>query len=103
LQYRVTPEGQDDEAAAPGRAQREKLMGFARSVEAWMLGGVGVLVLAACLQGKNERAHPASRAGVVPEVELVQPQAGEQPMYVVYVVGKRPSAAEKRAAQPGKG
>ena len=35
---------------------------------------------------------------------LAEPQAGAaQPMYVVYVVGKRPSAAAKRAARAGKG
>ena len=77
-------------------------MGFARNVEVWIFGALALLVLAACLDGKAERSPPASRAGVVPEVELAQPQAGEpQPMYVVYVVGKRPSAAEKkRAARP---
>lgn len=78
-------------------------MGFARNVEVWIFGALALLVLAACLDGKSERAPPASRAGVVPEVELAQPQAGAtQPMYVVYVVGKRPSAAEKkRMARPG--
>ena len=82
----------------------ENVWGIARNVEAWIFGAFGALVLAACLDGKDERAHPASRAGVVPEMELAQPQAGSaQPMYVVYVVGKRPSAAEKRAARAGAG
>ena len=79
-------------------------MGVARNVEVWIFGAFGALVLAACLDGKAERAPPASTAGVAPEVELVQPQAGStQPMYVVYVVGKRPRAAGKRAAPAGKG
>lgn len=75
-------------------------MGFARNVEVWIFGALALLVLAACLDGKAERSPPASRAGVVPEVELAQPGAA-QPMYVVYVVGKRPSAGEKKhAARP---
>ena len=83
-------------------------MGDARNVEVWIFGAFGALVLAACLDGKAERAPPASQAGVAREVELAQPQAGAtQPMYVVYVVGKRPSAAERMAkpgmAQAGKG
>ncbi len=79
-------------------------MGIARNVEVWIFGAFGALVLAACLQGKVERAQPASTAGVAPEVALAQPQAGSlEPMYVVYVVGKRPSAAEKRAARAGAG
>ena len=82
----------------------ENVWGIARNAEVWIFGAFGALVLAACLGGKDERAHPASRAGVMPEVELAQQQAGSaQPMYVVYVVGKRPSAAEKQAARAGKG
>jgi uncharacterized lipoprotein YbaY len=79
-------------------------MGIARNVEVWIFGALGALVLAACLDGKVDKAKPASRVSAVPEVELAQPQAGSnQPMYVVYVVGKRPSAAEKRAAPAGQG
>jgi len=79
--------------------------GFARNVEVWIFGAFGALVLAACLEGNVETAEPASRASVAPETELAQPQEGmAQPMYVVYVVGKRPSAAEKkRMAQAGAG
>ena len=72
-------------------------MSFARNVEVWIFGAFGALVLAACLDGKDERPLSASRTGVAPEVELAQPQAAAaQQMYVVYVVGKRPSAAEKK-------
>ena len=79
-------------------------MGVARNAEVWICGALGVLLLAACLDGKTQRARPASAVSAVPEVELAPPQAGSnQPMYVVYVVGKRPSAAEKRAAQAAKG
>ena len=79
-------------------------MGFARKVEEWIFGALAVLLLAACLDGKTERARPASAVGAVPEVELAQPQAGStQPMYVVYVVGKRPNAAEKRALRARQG
>jgi hypothetical protein len=79
-------------------------MGVARNVEVWIFGTLAALLLAACLDGKTERARPASAVSAVPEVELAQPQAGShQPMYVVYVVGKRPSAAEKRAARAGRG
>ena len=77
-------------------------MGIVRNVEVWIFGAFGALVLAACLEGNAERAAPASTAGVAPEVELAKHQAGTaQPMYVVYVVGKRPSAAQKRAARAG--
>lgn len=77
-------------------------MGIARNVEVWIFGAFGVLVLAACLSGPSERATPAAveaRAarGAVAETELVQPPGEAPPMYVVYVVGKRPNAAEKRA------
>ena len=79
-------------------------MGVARNVEVWIFGAFATLLLAACLDGKTERARPASAVSAVPEVELAQPQPGsKQPMYVVYVVGKRPSAAEKRAALASKG
>ena len=79
-------------------------MGIARNVEVWIFGAFGALVLAACLDGKADKAQPASAVSAVSEVELAQPQAGShQPMYVVYVVGKRPSAAEKRGARAGKG
>ena len=83
------------------------LRGIARNVEVWIFGAFGGLVLAACLDQPAERAAPASPAspvGVARETELAQPQAGStQPMYVVYVVGKRPSAAEKRTARAGAG
>ena len=79
-------------------------MDVARNAEVWIFGALAALVLAACLDGKTERARPASAASVAADVELAPPQAGPaQPMYVVYVVGKRPSAAEKRAARAGKG
>ena len=79
-------------------------MRIARNVEVWIFGAFGALVLAAFLDGNGERSQAASRAGVVPETALVQPQAGSaEPIYVVYVVGKRPSAAEKRAARAGAG
>ena len=75
----------------------------ARNVEAWIFAALGAMVLAACLEGKTERAQPASPVSAVPETGLAQPQAGSaQPMYVVYVVGKRPSAAE-RARRKGEG
>lgn len=73
-------------------------MGIARNVEVWIFGAFGGLVLAACLGGPSERARPAAPAGAVAGVELAQPPGAAQPMYVVYVVGKRPSAAEKRKA-----
>jgi len=73
-------------------------MGIARNVEVWIFGAFGALCAAACLSGPAERAAPATAVSVVPEGELLQPTAEEmQPMYVVYVVGKRLSAAEKRA------
>lgn len=84
-------------------------MEFARNVEVWIFGALAALVLAACLDGKTPRARPASAVSAVSEVELATPQAGStqaestQPMYVVYVVGKRPSAAEKRALRASKG
>jgi len=83
----------------------EKAGGFARNVEVWIVGAFGALVLAACLEGNGKPAEPASRAGVARETELAQPQEGmARPTYVVYVVGKRPSAAEKkRMAQAGAG
>lgn len=79
-------------------------MNIVRNIEAWICGAFGVLVLAACLEGKPERAQPSSALKALPEIEQVQPQvAVNQPMYTVYVVGKRPSAAEKRAMRAGKG
>jgi hypothetical protein len=82
-----------------------KFMGVARNVEIWIFGAFGGLVLMACLDKPAERPVPASRVGAVAEVELAQPgpQAGTEARYVVYVVGKRPSAAEKRAARGGAG
>ena len=71
-------------------------MGIARTVEVWICGAFGGLILAACLSGPQERAMPAAAVSAVAETELAQPQGVAQPMYVVYVVGKRPSAAEKR-------
>jgi hypothetical protein len=105
LQYRVNPDGHDDGTAAwPDQEQGENVMGVARNAEVWIFGGLVALLLAACLDGKTERARPASAVSAVSEVELAQPQAGsQQPMYVVYVVGKRPSAAEKRAMRASKG
>lgn len=77
-----------------------KLRGFARNVEVWIFGALGGLVLAACLDKPGQHPLPASRVSAVPETEPAQPRAGTaEPMYVVYVVGKRPTAAEKRAAR----
>lgn len=85
-----------------------KFMGVARNVEVWIFGAFGGLILMACLDKPAERPVPASRVGAVAEVELAQPQpgaqaAGTEARYVVYVVGKRPSAAEKRTARGGAG
>ena len=82
-----------------------QFMQFARNVEVWIFGAFGGLVLAACLDQPDERtARPASPVGVVRETELAQPQTGvAQPMYVVYVVGKRPSGAVKRATRASAG
>ncbi|KQQ86753.1 hypothetical protein [Massilia sp. Leaf139] len=86
-----------------GQNVMEKIMGIARNVEIWIFGAFGALVLAACLEGKQDKPQPASQAGVAPEVELAQPQPGvAEPMYVVYVVGKRPSAAEKKRIAQGR-
>ncbi|MFC5480611.1 hypothetical protein [Massilia suwonensis] len=76
-----------------------QFMHLARNVEVWIFGAFAGLAVVACLDRPAERtARPASPVSVVRETELAQPQAGAaQPMYVVYVVGKRPSAAEKRA------
>ena len=78
-------------------------MGIARNVEVWIIGAFGGLILAACLTGPQERtmARPvpaASAVSAVAETELAQPQGAIQPTYVVYVVGKRLSPAEKRRA-----
>lgn len=81
-----------------------KFMGVARNVEVWIFGAFGGLILMACLDKPAERPVPASRVSAVAEVELAQPgpqAAGTEARYVVYVVGKRPSAAEKRAAARG--
>lgn len=84
----------------------KNIKGIARNVEVWIFGAFGGLVLAACLDNPAERAAPASQVSAVQEVELAQPgppmYAGE-PANVVYVVGKRPSAAEKRAGRGGAG
>ena len=84
-----------------------QFMHVARNVEVWIFGAFGGLILAACLDRPAERAtpaRPASPVSVVRETELAQPQAGmAQPMYVVYVVGKRPSGAGKRATRAGAG
>jgi len=90
---------------------RENVGRVARNVEVWIFGAFAGLVLAACLDQPAERAEPtraarlpspASQVGVAREP--VQPQAGyAQPMYVVYVTGKRPSLAEKRAARADAG
>ena len=79
-------------------------MGIARNVEVWIVGAFAGLVLMACLDKPAARAVPAGPVGAVQEVELAQPQGGAaQPTYVVHVVGKRPSPAEKRAARGGAG
>ena len=79
-------------------------MNIVRNIEAWICGAFGLLVLAACMDGKTERAQQPSALKAPPEVELAEPQmAANQPMVVVYVVGKRPSAAEKQAMRAGKG
>ena len=84
-----------------------KFMNIARNVEVWIFGAFAGLVLVACLDRPAERAaraKPASPVSVVRETELAQPQAGAaQPMYVVYVVGKRPGGAQKRTARAGAG
>jgi uncharacterized lipoprotein YbaY len=78
---------------------------MARSVEVWIFGAFAGLVLAACLDKPAERAAPASQVSAVQELEQAQPGAPASatvtagPVNVVYVVGKRPSAAEKRAAR----
>lgn len=77
-------------------------MDIARNAEVWIFGALIVLGAAACLSGPAERAAPApvarTSANAVAEGEPVEPVIDPmQPTYVVYVVGKRPSAAEKRA------
>ena len=89
--------------AMSGRVE-ENIMGFARNAEVWIFGALIVLGAAACLSGPAERAAPPpvgrTVANAVAEGELAQPVVDpRQPMYVVYVVGKRPSAAKKRAAR----
>ena len=82
-----------------------QFMQLARNAEVWIFGAFGGLILAACLDQPAERstqARPAGPVSVVRETELAQPQGTlAQPMYVVYVVGKRPSGVEKRAAGAG--
>ena len=75
----------------------ENSMEIARNVEVWIFGAFAGLVLAAGLSEPSERPAPAAPVSAVAETELAQPQGAEQPMYVVYVTAKRPSAAEKRA------
>ena len=76
-------------------------MEFARNVEVWIFGAFAGLVLAAGLSEPSKRTARADAAvasvNAVAETELMQPQGAVQPMYVVYVTAKRPSAAEKRA------
>lgn len=82
----------------------EKVGSIARSVEVWMFAAFGALVLAACLDGTPRRAVQAGAAGVPPASALALPHTGPaQPMYVVHVVGKRPSAAERRALRSSAG
>jgi len=78
-------------------------MGIGRNVEVWIFGAFLVLGLVACLSGPAERAAPAPVAvmNVVAEGEIALPIDPRQPMYTVYVVGKRPTAAEKRALRKG--
>ena len=86
--------------AAGGRVE-ENSMGIGRNVEVWIVGAFLVLGLVACLSGPSERAAPAPMANAAVEGEMALPIDPTQPMYTVYVVGKRPTAAEKR--QMGKG
>lgn len=73
-------------------------MKIVRSVEVWIFGAFGALVLAACLDKPVERRATGTYVELAPKAEEVQPTIDPmQPRYVVYVVGKRPSAAEKRA------
>ena len=72
-------------------------MGIGRNVEVWIFGAFLVLGLVACLGGPAERAAPAPLANAAVEGELASPIDPRQPMYTVYVVGKRPTAAEKQA------
>jgi hypothetical protein len=87
----------------------KNIKGMAGSVEVWIFGAFGGLILAACLDKPAERAAPASQVSAVQELELARPGAPAgaavtaEPVNVVYVVGKRPSAAEKRAARAGAG
>ena len=89
-------------------------MGIGRNVEVWIFGAFLVLGLVACLGGPAERAAPAPLAnaaveGAAPaplanaavEGEMALPIDPRQPMYTVYVVGKRPTAAEKRQMSKG--
>jgi len=92
--------------AAVGRV-KENIMEFARNAEIWIFGAFIILGAAACLSGPAERAAPApvrhlpdAVSNAVAEGELTQPVVDpRQPMYTVYVVGKRPTAMERRAAR----
>jgi hypothetical protein len=84
----------------------KNIKGLPRKVEVWIFGAFGVLILAAWLDRPAERRAPANQVNAVQEVQLAQPAApmyAGEPAYVVYVVGKRPSAAGKRAARGGAG
>ena len=76
-------------------------MDIARNVEVWIFGAFAGLVIAACLSGPSEPAAPAAKAGA--DTVQARPQAARQPMHVVYVTGKRLSAAEKRALRGSAG
>jgi hypothetical protein len=83
---------------------RENLGRVARNVEVWIFGAFAGLVERTETSRAASAARPASQVGVTRETELAQPQAGlAQPMYVVYVTGKRPRLAEKRAARADAG
>jgi len=86
--------------AACGRVE-ENIMGIGRNVEVWIFGAFLVLGLVACLGGPVERAAPAPLANATVEGEMALPIDPRQPMYTVYVVGKRPTAAEKRQMSKG--
>lgn len=90
-------------------------MKFVRNVEVWVFGTFGALVAAACLHGPEDRVYRGSHVRTTPRAERVEAigraqrperadQAGPaidalQPMYIVYVVGKRPNAAQKHAVR----
>ena len=76
-------------------------MGIGRNVEVWIFGAFLVLGLVACRSGPAERAAPAPVANAAVEGEMALPIDPRQPMYTVYVVGKRPTAAEKAQMRKG--